>query len=183
MPAPFVGLTDSGSWHCTKVKSLSRSPSRYSVSMPASEKRSKTAFERSTSIARPIDDVWDLVTDWSRAAEWWPRVLEVTGPPTVEPGDTLTFSYQGKPASATIDVADRPRRLVLRRVNGPVSATFDYQLEPDSGSTTVELRVGLASEQALRVVAPLLRRALARTDRDQLDLLKRIAEGPTAPRC
>ena len=89
----------------------------------------------------------------------------------------LTFSYQGTPSSATIDVVDEPSRLVIRRVNGPVTATFAYRLEPGADSTTVSLRAELAAEQALRVVAPLLRRALAHTDRSQLDLLKRLAEG------
>lgn len=88
----------------------------------------------------------------------------------------LTFSYQGTPSSATIDVVDEPSRLVIRRVNGPVTATFAYRLEPGANSTTVNLRAKLAAGQALRVVAPLLRRALAHTDRSQLDLLKRLAE-------
>lgn len=145
--------------------------------MAATEPRSRTAFERSVSIARPVDEVWSLITDWSRAAEWWPRVLDVDGPLSVEPGDMLTFSYQDTPSSATIDVVDEPSRLVIRRVNGPVTATFAYRLEPGADSTTVSLRAELAAEQALRVVAPLLRRALAHTDRSQLDLLKRLAEG------
>ena len=93
----------------------------------------------------------------------------------------LTFSYQGTPASAIVDVADQPNRLVIRRVNGPVSATFDYRLDPDGNSTTVRLRAGLAAEQALRLVAPLLRRALSHTDRNQMALLKQLAEDPGEP--
>lgn len=150
--------------------------------MAASEPRSKTAFEQSATIARPIEEVWALMTDWSRAAAWWPRVLEVEGPLSVEPGDMLTFSYQGTPASATVDIVDEPNRLVLRRVNGPVSATFDYRLESDTDSTTVYLRTELAAEQALRMVAPLLRRGLARSDRNQMNLLKRLAEDSDEPR-
>jgi len=90
----------------------------------------------------------------------------------------VTFSYQGTPASAFIDVADRPNRLVIRRVNGPVSATFDYRLEPDGAATVIRLRADLKAEQALSVVGPLLRRALARTDSNQLELLKHLAESP-----
>jgi hypothetical protein len=45
----------------------------------------------------------------------------------------------------------------------------------------VSLHAELVAEQALRVVAPLLRLALARTDRSQLDLLKRLAEEPEKP--
>lgn len=149
------------------------------MSLP--EPRPKTAFERSVTIARPIDDVWFLMTDWSRAAAWWPRVLEVEGPTPVGSGDMLTFSYQGTPASATVDIADEPSRLVIRRINGPAVATFGYRLEAHSDSTTVSLHAELVAEQALRVVAPLLRLALARTDRSQLDLLKRLAEEPEKP--
>lgn len=146
--------------------------------MALPEPQSKTALERSISISRPIDEVWTLMTDWSQAGEWWPHVLEVEGPHPVRAGDMLTFSYQGTLASATVDVADEPRRLVIRRVNGSVAATFDYRLESGTNATTVSLHASLVAEHALRLVAPLLRRALARTDRAQLDLLSQLAETP-----
>ena len=145
--------------------------------MAFSEAQSKMAFERSAKIDLAIDDVWALMTDWSFAPEWWPRVLDVEGPLLIGPGDMLTFSYQGTPASAIVDVADEPSRLVIRRVNGSVEATFDYRLEADTDSTAVSLRAELVARHALRAVAPLLRRALARTDRDQLDLFQQLAEG------
>ncbi len=149
--------------------------------MALSEPRPKTVFERSVSIDLPIDDVWALMTDWSQAPGWWPRVLDVEGPLPVESGDMLTFSYQGTPASAVVDVADEPSRLVIRRVSGSVEATFDYRLHTETDSTAVSLNAELVAGHALRAVAPLLRRALARTDRDQLDLLQRLAEGSGDP--
>ena len=149
--------------------------------MALSEPRPKTAFERAVTIARPIDEVWALMTDWSLASEWWPRVLDVEGPLSVRAGDVLTFSYHGTPASATIDVADEPDRLVIRRTNGPVVATFDYRLESDTNSTTVSLHAELGAEQTLRVVVPLLRRALSHTDRNQMALLKQLADEPGEP--
>lgn len=149
--------------------------------MALSEPQPKTAFERSVDIVRPIDEVWALMTDWSVAPEWWPRVLEVEGPLPVQSGDMLTFSYQGTPASAIVDAVEEPTRLVIRRVNGLVTATFDYRLERHADSTTVSLHAMLVAEQALRLAAPLLRRALARTDQNQLQLLKQLAEGVDGP--
>ena len=149
--------------------------------MALSEPRPKTAFERLVVIDLPIGEVWSLMTDWSSAPGWWPRVLDVEGPLPVGPGDMLTFSYQGTPASATVDVADEPTRLVIRRVNGSVEATFEYRLESDMDSTTVSLKAELVASHALRAVAPILRRALAHTDRDQLDLLQQLAEGSGDP--
>ena len=149
--------------------------------MALSEPQPKTAFEQSVSIDLPIDDVWALMTDWSQAPGWWPRVLDVEGPIPVGSGDMLTFSYQGTPASAVVDVADEPSQLVIRRVSGSVEATFDYRLESDTDSTAVSLNAELVARHALRAVAPLLRRVLARTDRDQMDLLKQLAEGATEP--
>jgi uncharacterized protein YndB with AHSA1/START domain len=146
--------------------------------VPASQTPPKSAFETTIVIDRSIEDLWGLMTDWSQAAGWWPRATDVDGPSPVEAGGIVTFTYQGNPASAFIDVADEPSRLVIRRVNGPVSATFDYHLEPDGDSTVVHLRAVLMAEQALRAVAPLLRRALVRTDGSQLDLLKRLADLP-----
>ena len=150
--------------------------------MALSEPRPKTAFERSVNIDLPIGDVWALMTDWSLAPEWWPRVLDVEGPIPVGPGDMLTFSYQGTPASAIVDVVEEPNRLVIRRVNGSVEATFEYRLEPNTESTTVSLNAELIATHALRAFAPLLRRALALTDRDQMDLLRQLAEGIAEPR-
>jgi uncharacterized protein YndB with AHSA1/START domain len=149
--------------------------------MALSEPQPKTALEQSVNIARPIDDVWNLMIDWSLAPGWWPRVLDVEGPLPVGPGDMLTFSYQGTPASAIVDVADEPNRLVIRRVSGSVEATFDYRLESDTDSTNVGLKAELVARHALRAVAPLLRRALAHTDRDQMNLLKQLAEGAAEP--
>jgi uncharacterized protein YndB with AHSA1/START domain len=144
--------------------------------MAASARPSKAAFETTVVIDRPIGEVWGLMTNWSQAAGWWPRVADVEGPDPVVAGGMVTFSYQGTPASAFIDVADRPNRLVIRRVNGLVSATFDYRLEPDGAATGIRLRADLKAEQVLSVVGPLLRRALAHTDRSQLGLLKHLAE-------
>ncbi len=149
--------------------------------MALSEPQPKTAFERSVNIDLPIGDVWTLMTDWSLAPEWWPRVLDVEGPLPVGPGDMLTFSYQGTPASAIVDVADEPSRLVIRRVSGSVEATFNYRLQAETDSTAVSLNAELVARHALRAVAPLLRRALARTDRGQMDLLKHLSEGTARP--
>ena len=133
-------------------------------------------IDESVDIARPIDDVWSVLTDWSRAGEWLPNVSECAPSPTEE-GASLPFRYQGQPAVAVIEAVRAPEHLVIRRPNGPIDAWFTYDLSATADGTTVRLHANLRADKGIGLMASLLRRFLARTDRDQLPRLKAVVEG------
>jgi uncharacterized protein YndB with AHSA1/START domain len=134
------------------------------------------AISESATIERSIDAVWETLTNWSVAPDWMPRVTSFEGPVPIAAGDEVTFEYQDQPASAVIDEVEAPRRLVIRRTNGPVQAVFTYELRPNGEGTTVHLAADIVTAPGLGLMRRPLRRALARTDRDQLKLLKRLVE-------
>ncbi len=133
-------------------------------------------IDESVDIARPIHEVWCTLTDWSRAGEWLPNVSEC-GPSPTEQGASLPFRYQGQAAVAVIEEVRVPEHLVIRRPNGPIDAWFTYDLSPTADGTTVRLHADLRTKKGIGLMAWLLRRFLARTDRHQLRRLKAVVEG------
>jgi hypothetical protein len=75
-----------------------------------------------------------------------------------------------------VDEVDEPRRIVIRRVNPPVEAIFAYDLSATATGTTVRLQADIATDTVMRSMRRPLRRALARTDRVQLQRLKALIE-------
>lgn len=132
---------------------------------------SRPAIQDSVEIAQPPGDVWSVLTNWEMAGDWLPHMASCQGPTEMRVGDELSFLYHDQPGSATVEVLDPGRRLVIRRTNGPVEAVFTYEVEGTDVGTTVRLSADIETSQ-LRLVRPLLRRGLVRTDRDQLQRLK-----------
>ena len=141
-------------------------------------RQARPAIDETIEIARPIETVWDTVTDWERAAEWLPNVSECRGAAATEVGIELPFRYQGQPAKAVIEQVRSPEHLVIRRPNGPVDAIFTYDLAATPDGTSARLRAELRAAKGIGLVTWLLGKFLARTDRDQLQRLKGVVERP-----
>jgi uncharacterized protein YndB with AHSA1/START domain len=142
----------------------------------------KPAIDDTVEIARPIDVVWSTIIDWPVAGEWMPNMKFCEDPSEIRAGDRIAFRYHDQPSTITIEEVSAPRRLVMRRTNGPVEATFAYDLTESPRGTRMHVRADLAAEEGIGLMRPLLRRALARTDRVQLSLLKSLVEGDDSAR-
>ncbi len=136
------------------------------------------AFTAATTIARPSADVWATITDWEHAHLWMPGVerLESTGESTV--GTIITFHARGKGRPTQIVAAEPGQSITLRSTQGGVSAAYTYLLTSvDDSNTDVRLVADCTtSGRTWTLLGPVLRAAIRRTDRHQLDYLKELIE-------
>ena len=130
-------------------------------------------------IQRPTAEVWESLTDWSNAYRWMPGVEGAAADGETAAGTKLTFRARGADRSSTIVHCEAGESIVLRSVQGGVTADYRYEVHDVDGSST---RVTLVADCQItglwwRIVSPLLRIAIRFTDGKQLKLLKAMIEG------
>ncbi len=132
-----------------------------------------TAFESDVRIRRPATEVWDALTDWPTAPEWMRGVDGISADGPVTAGTALRFSARGAERPAEIVEAESGRLLVLRYQQGSVTAIYRYEVEELGEQLT---RFGLIADCTvsgpLRLVAPLLRVVLRRSDGGQPEAMR-----------
>lgn len=138
----------------------------------------QTAFETTTRFAHRPDEVWQALTDWSRLHEWMPGVRSASGPEVPQVGAELRLAMDRGERISTVSACERHAVLAFRSTTGPVTAEYRYELTP-RGASSSDVRIVGCCEVAgpLRVLAPLIRRTLRRTDGDQLTALRRLLDG------
>lgn len=135
------------------------------------------AFTAETIVHAPAERVWSALTDWGSAHRWMDGVdgVHVDGPS--EPGTTLVVATRGRERRSTIRDVTPGERLVVRSVQGPVSADYRYELTAvDAATTRLRLVADCDVRGPLAVVAPLVRRSLRRADRGQPAALADLVE-------
>lgn len=136
------------------------------------------AFRRSVTIAATPEAVWSTLTDWSIVSSWMERVdwVDTTSDPPLQVGSTLEFHARGKKRPAEITRLQEPHELTITSVEGPVRTDYTYTLRSTDDGTELELVAQCAARGFIRLFAPLLRRAMAKTDGDQPEALKELVE-------
>jgi uncharacterized protein YndB with AHSA1/START domain len=150
---------------------------------------------RSRTIAAPIEQLWELVSDPHHLPRWWPRVTRVEG---VNDGafTEVMRTRKGKVVRADFDMIAKDERACLltwaQRVQGTPfarvlsSAETDVSLTPADQATevTIELRqvlagfsprFGLLAGLSPRMGGRMVRRAAEHTLDEALDGLERIS--------
>lgn len=136
------------------------------------------AFASEVTIARSPEDVWTALTDWEQAHQWMKGVESTIGNGATTVGTVLTFRARGKDRQTTIAAVEPERSVVLRSVQGSVTADYVYEVEPIDADRA---RVSLVAEcntagPVWKLLGPLLRFAMRRTDGNQLEALKELLE-------
>ncbi len=137
------------------------------------------AFTAQTSIDRPSSEVWDALVDWDNAHQWMGDIewLRAEGP--TQAGTELTFRARGKERPSTIAEVVPGQSITLRSVQGGVTADYHYRIEPtDEATTRVELTATCITKGAWRILGPIVRAAMRRADKSQLEGLKHHIETP-----
>ena len=130
-------------------------------------------------IQRPAAEVWAGLTDWGNASKWMPGIEGMAADGETATGTKLKFRARGGERSSEIVHCDAGRSIVLRSVQGGVTADYRYEVHDIDGGST---RVTLVADCHItglwwRIVSPLLRIAIRSTDGKQLRLLKATIEG------
>ena len=130
-------------------------------------------------IEGPAPRVWEALTDWTNAHRWMPGINGMAAEGETATGTKLTFRARGAERSSTIIHCEVGRLIVLRSVQGGVTADYKYEVrEIDERSARVTLVANCQiTGLRWRVMSPLLRVAIRFSDGKQLKLLKAMVEG------
>lgn len=135
------------------------------------------AFETEERVAVRPEVAWRRLTDWEGAPAWMGGIDSMAASGPTEVGTQLEFHARGKSRTSEISHVVEGREVTLTSRQGPVSADYSYRCEPEGEGTRLALVADCEIRGPLRLLGPLLRRAMARTDGGQLRALKSILEG------
>jgi dehydrogenase/reductase SDR family protein 12 len=139
--------------------------------------------EESIEINRPLQEVFNYVSDVGNYPEWMADALEVVkdtaGPPQQGDRFTLAIKSVGRrfetPYERTSYEANR--RYTDRAVGGPVpNQRWDYTFEEVPGGTRLTRAVEAEPGGVLKLLEPLQKRAVKRQLRTDLQTLKDLLE-------
>ena len=98
------------------------------------------AFSVEEIIGQPVPQVWAALTDWPNAHRWMPGIDKITADGDTAEGTQLTFRARGKDRSSTIERCVAGESMVLRSVQGGVTADYTYEVhEHGDGTSRVTL--------------------------------------------
>jgi uncharacterized protein YndB with AHSA1/START domain len=146
------------------------------------ESRGSRADRSSILIARPIEDVFAVLTDVTKTGRWFPADVEEkwTSPPPHRIGSTrrATVRVLGMRLSndAVVTAYQPPHRAAMRGLSR--SAPFEVELAfaPVGGGTRVEVDASLAATGPMKLLAPAFSRWYGRAWQRGLARLKELME-------
>lgn len=140
-------------------------------------------LEESVEINRPLEEVFEYVSDVGHYPEWMAHVLEVRkhtpGPPQQSDSFVVAIKSVGRrfetPFERTSYEADR--RYTDRAVGGAIpNQRWDSAFQEVPGGTRYTRAVEVKSSGLLKLLQPLQRRAAGRQLRTDLQTLKDVVE-------
>jgi uncharacterized protein YndB with AHSA1/START domain len=138
--------------------------------------------ERQVSIARPPGEVFNYMADIRNDPTWHTDVLEVRSS-TNDVGMGTVFNVKVKPSmgvsegSMTVSKFEPGRLVEFRGRMGKMAPTVTNICEPEGQGTRVTRRVQLEPPGIMRVMSPLIKRMIAKSNDGFLANLKRLLEG------
>jgi uncharacterized membrane protein len=139
-------------------------------------------FETTVQIGRPIEDVFDFVSDPTELPGWNSAVTSVRGMSgeTGAPGSTYALRRQ-LPTGATengleVFARERPTEFGIRTTSGPTPFSYRYRFASDGVDTIVHLDAAVELPGPAAVLGPLAARAVKRGVDANFSTLKRTLE-------
>lgn len=139
-------------------------------------------FETGVRIGRPIEAVFDYVSDPANFPRWNSAVQAVRPTSGVEGDVGSTYSLERELPSGSAEngleivACERPREFAIRTTSGPTPFAYRYRFSRDDGATIVELDAEVELAGAAGLVAPLARLAVKRGVDDNFAALKAVLE-------
>jgi carbon monoxide dehydrogenase subunit G len=139
-------------------------------------------FKTAIRIERPIEEVFDYVSDPVNFPHWNSAVQSVRG---TSPGEAAGATYLmerdlpgGKAENElAIVVWNRPAEFTIRTTSGPTPFTYQYRFADEGGATLVELKAEVELAGIAGALGPLASPAVKRGVDANFAELKRILEG------
>lgn len=139
-------------------------------------------FSVEETIDAPRETVWRYMTDPATMPDWMAGIenMRLADGQSMGEGAELLFAARGADRRSTVATFAPPETLVLRSVQGPVTATYRYTLTADGAVTRASLQANCAAKGWMRLVMPLLRSMIRRVDGGQLKALRDAMTARTA---
>ncbi|HEY6655163.1 MAG TPA: SRPBCC family protein [Solirubrobacterales bacterium] len=139
-------------------------------------------FEASVRIERPVEEVFDYVSDPRNFPRWNSAVQAVAVTSGEgEPGSTYVMERDlpGGRAQNDLEVVDRerPTAFTIRTTSGPTPFLYRYSFESDDAATLMELAADVELTGIAGALGPLASRIVKRGVDSNFGDLKRILEG------
>jgi uncharacterized protein YndB with AHSA1/START domain len=138
--------------------------------------------ERNISIARPPAEVFSYIADVRNDPSWHTDVLEVhSSTDVVGPG--TVFDVKVKPSmgvsegTMTVTRFEPGKLIEFQGRMGKMAPTVTNICEPDGEGTRVTRRIEMEPPGAMRVMTPLIKRMIGKSNDGFLNNLKRLLEG------
>ncbi len=125
-------------------------------------------FEVTTVINRPVEVVFAVLRDVTKAPMWTPGLLEVqrTSEDPLEVGDAMvwvgTFLGRRYESPVTCTAMAENKQLATRTTGGPYFLEVDQRLEPDGSGTKLTVHCRGESRGFFKVAEPLVARLTQR---------------------
>jgi uncharacterized protein YndB with AHSA1/START domain len=139
-------------------------------------------FDTRVRIRRPIEDVFDYLSDPANFPDWNSAVRAVRAISQTPKDVGSTYSMErelpGGRAENELEIValDSPREFTIRTTSGPTPFRYRYQLRSENGETIVSLDAEVELEGAAAFTAPLARRAVRKGVDDNFAALKKLLE-------
>jgi ligand-binding SRPBCC domain-containing protein len=144
------------------------------------------AFQTSTRINRPIEEVFAYVSDPLNLPHWNSAVQAVRKTSAGENGVASTYLMERElPSGRAVNelevvASESPREFAIRATAGPTPFLYRYRFAAENGVTIMKLDAQVELPGAAALLPQLARRAVKRGVDDNLATLKQILE---AARC
>ena len=141
-----------------------------------------TRLETSVRIERPVEEVFDYVSDPLNFPQWNSAVQAVraTSPRAGEVGSAYLMERDlpGGRARNELEIVarERPTEFAIRTTSGPTPFVYRYRFSSENGATAVVLDGTVELEGAARLLAPVASRAVRKGVEDNFAVLKKILE-------
>jgi uncharacterized protein YndB with AHSA1/START domain len=131
-------------------------------------------------IERPVEEVFDYLTDVARLPEWQESAesAEPDGELRVGARFREVRSFMGRRANSTLEVTehDRPSRFSLHVVEGPIRYAVEHALEDLDGRTRITFVGRGETKRVPRLMRGTVRRMVERQFVRDLQTLKAVLE-------
>jgi uncharacterized protein YndB with AHSA1/START domain len=140
------------------------------------------AFETSTRINRPIEQVFAYVSEPLNFPHWNSAVQAVRKTSAGEPGAASTYLMErdlptGRAVNELEVVAsERPREFVIRATAGPTPFLYRYRFSAEDDETLMQLDAEVELPRAAALLQQLARRAVKQGVNDNFATLRQILE-------
>lgn len=139
-------------------------------------------FENSVTINRPVQEVFDYVTDLENSATWQGPILEAhqtsSGPTDVGATGSVKAKYLGRQMDLTTEVTswNPPSSLTARSTGGPFPVELSYSFVAQGNATRLTMTSTIEPGGFFKLAGPALEPLMRRQIQSDLETLKTVLE-------